>query len=138
MQTAILAPLFALVALTFAVNMWMAALRIRAVQRGEVQYRYFKLLQGDIPELPLQAANNFRNLLELPVLFYALIALLVATGLDDSVQVALAWAFVASRYAHSLIHLSYNSVPHRLTAFSLGVVILLVMWIRFAAALGSV
>lgn len=136
MQTAILYPLLALVALTFLVAFWMGALRIGAMRRREVKPAYFKLNTGEIPERPAQAANNFRNLFELPVLFYALVALLLVTERTDGVQVALAWVFVASRYAHSLIHLSYNHVPHRFLAFLIGLLVLLAMWGRFALQLG--
>jgi hypothetical protein len=132
MQAELLYPLFAMVALTFAVAFWMGGLRFAAVRRREVSMRYFRLNAGEIPDRPAQAANNFRNLLEIPVLFYALAALLLATGSADSVQVTLAWIFVASRYLHSAIHLSYNHVPHRFLAFLAGVLVLLVMWVRFA------
>jgi hypothetical protein len=54
-----------------------------------------------------------------------------ATGRADAVQVGLAWVFVASRYAHSFIHLSYNNVLHRFAAFAIGLLILLAMWVRF-------
>lgn len=132
MQSPILYPLFALVALTFIVLFWMANLRLGAIRRGEVKARYFKLNVGEIPERPAQAANNFRNLFELPVLFYALVALLLITGKADAGQQALAWVFVASRYLHSFIHLSYNNVSHRFLAFLVGMLVLLAMWVKFA------
>lgn len=134
---AILYPLLLLVLLTFVVVFWMGALRIGAMRRGEVSPRYFKLNTGEIPDLPAQAANHFRNLFELPVLFYTLVALLLVTERADGVQLTLAWLFVASRYVHSLIHLSYNNVSHRFFAFLVGVVTLLAMWVRYALSFGA-
>ena len=131
MQFPILYPVFALVVLTFSVLFWMARLRIGAMRRGEVSPRYFKLNAGEVPERPAQAANNFRNLFELPVLFYALAALLLITDKADSGQLVLAWVFVASRYLHSFIHLSYNNVSHRFLAFAIGMLVLLAMWVKF-------
>ena len=51
--------------------------------------RYFQPV-----EMP---ANNLRNLVEMPVLFFALIPLLLVSGLDNSIQLTLAWIFVILR-----------------------------------------
>jgi hypothetical protein len=69
------------------------------------------------------------------VLFYALIALLIASGFADGVSLVLAWAFVASRLAHSFIHVGSNYLPHRLIAFAAGFAILAAMWLWFAVRL---
>lgn len=132
MMTLILCALYALVALTFLVGFWMGGLRIGAMRRGEVDPQYFKLNTGQIGDRPAQAANNFRNLFELPVLFYVLIALMLITEDIDGIQVLLAWAFVISRILHSFIHLSYNNVTHRFLAYLAGLLVLLAMWLRFA------
>ena len=42
--------------------------------------------------------------------------------------VHLAWAYVALRIVHSLIHLSYNHVLHRFLAFATSNVVLLGIW----------
>ncbi|MGD8379637.1 MAG: MAPEG family protein [Gammaproteobacteria bacterium] len=132
----ILWPALALAAQTFIVAMLMGASRFIGISRRQIDARYFRLNQGyEIPALPAQIANNYHNLLQLPVLFYALIAFLLVTGRADATFIWLAWAFVASRVVHSIIHIAYNYVPHRFAAFLLGVGILLAMWIRFALAL---
>jgi hypothetical protein len=83
----------------------------------------------------VQAADNFRNLLEVPVLFYALCA--VAIGLHQTPLwlVLGAWAFVLLRLAHSVIHCTYNKVMHRLAAFLASLVLLVVMWVAFVLSL---
>ena len=68
------------------------------------------------------------NLLELPVLFYAACLTMLATNRYDAAMLTLAWVFVASRIAHSLIHLLYNNVLHRLIAFGVGAITLVIMW----------
>jgi hypothetical protein len=73
------------------------------------------------------------NLMEAPVLFYAACAFMLATGKFDGTQVALAWAFVLTRYVHALIHIGFNYVPFRFTAFLAGTVTLAILWTRFAA-----
>ncbi|MGH8640636.1 MAG: MAPEG family protein, partial [Burkholderiales bacterium] len=59
------------------------------------------------------AADNFRNLFEVPVLFFAVCCALAITDTVTPAQLALAWVFVGLRAAHSLIHVTYNRVTHR-------------------------
>ncbi len=72
-------------------------------------------------------SKNLANQFQLPVIFYVLC--LVLAGLDavDELTLAVAWLFVASRYAHAYVHVSTNYVPNRLRAFLLGAVFLLVL-----------
>ena len=70
------------------------------------------------------------NLLELPVLFYVACLTLVITLRVDAEFVYLAWAFFISRVVHSYVHLTYNNVIHRLSAFALSNLILTIIWIR--------
>ena len=81
------------------------------------------------------AADNFRSLFEVPVLFYAICPLLYATHRTTQLQLALAWAFVIGRCVHSLIHLSYNRVMHRFTAFIVSTLCVFAMWFLFALRL---
>ena len=81
---------------------------------------------------PLTARHNFRNQFETPVLFYAAVLTALVTGAGDIVVLALAWIFVASRLAHAWIHLTTNKVLHRFSAFCVGLVALIFMWIWLA------
>jgi hypothetical protein len=85
----------------------------------------------------IQAADNFRNLFEVPVLFYTLVAIALATGYVPSWLVVCTWIFVALRVAHSLIHCTYNKVFHRLAVFLPGFALLIGMWSAFFLALLS-
>lgn len=78
------------------------------------------------------AADNFRNLFEMPVLFFALCICLAITGLGGEWFVAGAWAYVALRAMHSFIHISYNRVMHRFTVYALSSVLLFILWGGFA------
>lgn len=80
----------------------------------------------------VQAADNFRNLFEVPVLFYALCAVVVAANLVSASYVIGAWVFVVLRVIHSYIHCTYNRVTHRFAAFALSGLLVVAMW----AALG--
>ncbi|HZO00622.1 MAG TPA: MAPEG family protein, partial [Burkholderiales bacterium] len=76
----------------------------------------------------VQASDNFKNLFEVPVLFYALCAVLVSAQHVSAFFVIGAWVYVALRYVHSFIHLTYNRVMHRFTVYVLSTVILFALW----------
>jgi len=78
-----------------------------------------------------QAADNFRNLFEVPVLFYVLSVAIAVTGSSTPGLVAAAWLFVGLRALHSLIHVSYNRVLHRFLVYAASTVLLFGMWLAF-------
>ena len=78
-----------------------------------------------------RAADNFRNLFEIPVLFYALVAIAIGVGHTPDWLVQGAWAFVVLRYLHSFIQCTYNLVFHRLPAFMAGFAVLVALWVVF-------
>ena len=76
----------------------------------------------------VQASDNFKNLFEVPVLFYLLCSVLLATNESNLFFVAGAWVFVLLRFTHSFIQCSYNNVMHRFTCFAISGLVLLAMW----------
>lgn len=80
----------------------------------------------------VKAAENFQNLFEVPVLFYALCALLVATHSVSTLFVLGAWIFVVLRGLHSLVHCTYNQVMHRFILYVLSTLTLFALWVMFA------
>jgi hypothetical protein len=75
-----------------------------------------------------RAADNFRNLFELPVLFYAAMLLIIFNQTESPVLLALAWTFVALRYLHSYIHCTYNRVKDRFTVYLFSGIALWAIW----------
>ena len=75
-------------------------------------------------------SDNLRNLFELPVLFYTLVLYLFVTARVDSLYLSLAWAFVALRVAHSLVHCTYNIVLLRFGVYAVSALILWAMVLR--------
>jgi hypothetical protein len=129
-------PVVALVALTFAVGVRMYFARVGAARAGRVKIKDFRL--GESANVPPEVAlpnRNFMNLLETPVLFYVACVILYVTNAVDGVALALAWAYVAARAAHSVVHLTYNNVLHRLAAFAASLALLLALWVVLAARL---
>lgn len=132
LAAAVLAPLFAQIALTFALLFWMAVLRARDLRSGAVKQRDIALGQQAWPEPTQKVANAFSNQFEAPVLFYVLTGLQWALGAVDQITIALAWAFVLSRYIHAIEHTGRNVVMRRGAIYGIGVLILLVGWVHFA------
>ena len=79
--------------------------------------------------------RNYMNLLEAPVLFYVACIVAFVANLVTPGMVALAWGYVGLRLLHSIVHLTYNKVPHRGLVFGASNVVLVVMWVRLAATL---
>jgi hypothetical protein len=131
-HAAILWPMGALVALTFVVLMQIPVRRFRAAFAGKVNAGDFRYGESArVPGEVMLPNRNYMNLLEIPVLFYvACITMYVTQRVDDG-ALWLAWAYVAIRAAHSVVHLTYNNVMHRLALFAASNVVLLVIWIRF-------
>lgn len=129
MAKSILYPLFALAGWTFLILVVMGYRRIGAGLAGRVKAADFRF--GESAAVPPEVClpnRNYMNLLELPVLFYVVGLIIFMTGQQSAVQLGLAWAYVGLRVAHSLIHLGYNNVYHRLAAFALSNFALLALW----------
>lgn len=137
-QTAIFAPALALVGWTLLVLLLIPFRRFQAAFAGTVTAHDFRF--GESANVPPQVSipnRNYMNLLEAPLLFYVLcLVLFQLQGVGQSALV-LAWAYVGCRVAHSLVHLTYNRVMHRLGFFALSNVLLTVLFFLAVAALAG-
>ncbi len=129
--TAVILPVLVQVALTFVLLFRMGRSRLAHLRTGEVQVRDIALGERNWPKRILQLQNSYQNQFELPVLFYALVALALITRKADLVFVVIAWLFVASRLVHAYIHTTSNKIAWRFQSFVVGVLILAAMWVIF-------
>jgi hypothetical protein len=120
-------PLLAQVALTLAVLFVMGLRRRLALMRKDVRVADIALSGEAWPAKARQAANNFANQFETPVLFYVLVIAAIHVGATGPLMTFLAWAFVATRIGHAAIHLTSNNVRTRSAVFSLGVLVLILL-----------
>jgi len=132
MFEAALGAVFVQVLLTFVLLFWMANARTGSIKRGEVKIRDIALGQEAWTARSKQIGNCYANQLELPVLFYAVVAFAMITRKADLIFVVLAWLFVLARLAHAYIHTTSNHVPTRARVFFVGALILIIMWVYFA------
>ncbi len=129
-QSSLFFPVLALAAWTGLVLLLMPLRRIRAALRRAVSPDDFRL--GESAHVPPHVSlvnRNYMNLLEAPMLFYVVCILLFVTGGVSPGALGLAWAYVGLRVVHSLIHLSYNRVIHRLGVFALSNGALVALWV---------
>lgn len=134
--TAIFWPMIAHAALVIALYLLLALRRQEAVKAGDAKTSQFRE-NRDEPQQSLFIRNNLANQFELPVLFHAVCLALYATGGASTFAVVLAWLFVLSRYAHSLVHVTTNRIRHRRPAFSAGFVVVVLMWALLAFNLAA-
>jgi hypothetical protein len=122
----------ALALLTFVVGFRMLIVRIGEMRRRGIEPQDVALSGQRAERLEdTRASDNYNHLFELPVLFYALAGLALATGHVLGWLAYAAWLFVVLRVLHSLIQCTYNRVLHRFTVFLAGYGLLLVMWLAF-------
>lgn len=133
---AIFLPALAMAALTCLVWLRMLYVRIGQMRRERIHPQSVATSAQAIAKLTeSRAADNFRNLLELPTLFYLALAVAALNGMHDAATLALAWLFVALRIVHSAIQCSYNKVMHRFYAYAAGGAALWALWARIGAGL---
>ena len=122
-------PAVAMVALTFVVWWRMYVVRIGQMKRERIHPQAVATSSQSSARLTDScAADNFRNLFELPVLFYVALVVAAITGQVNATTIALAWAFVLLRIVHSAIHCTYNKVMHRFYAYVAGGMALWLLW----------
>ena len=131
-QEIIFAPMGAMALLTFIVLTLIPLRRFRAAFAGQVVRDDFKF--GESAAVPGHVAipnRNYMNLLEVPMLFYVAGLMYYVAGRVDAVVVAVAWTYVGLRTVHSLIHITYNNVFHRLIVFGISNFVLVGFWVLF-------
>ena len=126
-----LVPLFLHVLLIFFIGVQTLRSRIKSVKRGETKLSDIATNPDAWPRRIRQMAYNFDSQFDLPMLWYSVSGLLVATRMVDMYCVALSWFFLFSRCAHSLVHMGRNDVPTRMRVFVAGFMAVLALWFWF-------
>jgi len=134
----IFGPFFAMILLTLTVWIVMYVGRIRYSMANGINAQRLgtpdKVVQV-LPEEIQYPAYNLRNLLELPIIFYAMCLYLFVTANVDALYVTAAWSYVGLRAVHSVVQCTTNIVMRR---FAVYMASSLVLWFMvFRAALGA-
>jgi hypothetical protein len=130
----ILQPMVGMMVLTAVVWFVLYAMRIPAMKKAGVPVQTYTTPDKTLELLPDAVnypANNFKNLFELPVLFYGLCLFLFVTGSVDKAYVIAAWLFFGFRVLHSVVHCTSNIVMLR---FYLYLAAALALWFMLGRA----
>ncbi len=133
MSQSIYMPMVAMVALIAVIWVRMYVVRIAEMRSRRIRTQSVATsTQAAAAFQNVAPADNFRNLFEVPVLFFVVCLALAASDRITPLQVTLAWFYVILRAMHSLIHVSYNRVMHRFLTYTASTIVLFLMWGLFA------
>jgi hypothetical protein len=124
--SSILWPMLAQIGWVFMLYAWLTVARLRAVSRGEVEFACFVLGREEPIEIA-RITRNLANQFELPVIFYALVVLLVALGRVTTIDLIAAWVFFAGRVVHTLVQTLTDNVLLRGQVFMINFLALVVL-----------
>jgi hypothetical protein len=111
-QRLIFAPFLSLMLLTFMVWIVMYGRRIPFILRNKLspqQMTPVELARLSPPAVS-NPSDNFKNLLELPTVFYAMSLYLYVTHQVDAAHLTASWLFVSFRVLHSAVHCTLNVI----------------------------
>ena len=132
----ILLPVVVMVLLTIAVFLWTVVSRVTQMNKARIHPQQVKTRSEMAAKVTdSRASDHLANMFEAPVLFYVACIVVYLLGISDSLFLGLAWLFVSLRFAQALIHLSVNHVTTRASVFGLGLLMVLVIWVRIAIEL---
>ena len=136
-QNLIFIPLLAQVLLTAIVYFWMFKKRIAEMKHSRINPQRLATAAEGVELLKAVAgpADNFKNLFEVPTLFYVAAITLYVTQMVDITFLILSGVFVFFRYIHSFIHITYNHVMHRFSAYLVSTLTLWLMWVMIGIRL---
>ena len=131
-QDLIFAPMGVMATLTFTVLCLIPLRRFRAGAQGLITADDFRY--GESAAVPPDVSipnRNYMNLLEAPTLFFPVCLMFYVTNRVGLAVLVVAWVYVALRAVHTLIHVSYNNVRHRLIVFAASNLVLGALWAMF-------
>lgn len=122
--------LLLMTALTFATLLIMFKRRVKGLKAGEIKVRQFGTYETEnqMPAYALQGSRHYKNLFEMPVLFYVVVLLAIATQTQQLWTSILSILFCLVRTWHAFVHLGSNNIILRMRVFALSLVVLMALW----------
>lgn len=127
-------PLIAMIFLTLIVGSQLLYCNSKAVLKGEVNIKSFRLFDSEVPNNLQSISQHYKNMFELPILFYILCIMFIVDNNYTNFDVIIAWGFVSFRFLHSLVRISNQNVNLRFGLFIGSFIMLIIGWISFIAS----
>lgn len=127
----LLAPVVVLVTWTMFIFLWMLVARLGEFRRLGIKPATIPDgargvdLEGKADPRAQWKSHNYNHLMEQPTIFYAIVITLALMGMDQPINLWLAWGYVGLRVVHSLIQCTVNTVRYRMAIFVLSSLLLL-------------
>lgn len=139
MHADILRPVVALVAWTLVMLAWAVGTRLPAMRAAGIDLGTLVGTRPGDADRALPAAaqwkvHNYNHLAEQPTLFYAVCLALALIGPVHPFNVALAWAYVGLRVAHSVVQATINRIAFRFALFLLSTLVLVALTLHAGLA----
>ena len=135
----LIAPVVALIAWSLVIMGWMALTRLPAMKKAGIGLNRRggrgANLEGVLPDEVNWKGHNYQHLMEQPTIFYAIVFALIMLGMDQPINVWLAWGYVVLRILHSLVQATVNIVLYRFSLFLLSSLCLIGLTVHAAARL---
>ena len=123
-----------MVVLTFLVTAHLYFVQKRAIKKWDVKYGFFKTYEGNSPDYLQAARDHYKNIFQLPILFYVWTIFVFIMGKVDTLDLTLAWLFVGSRYVHSGIRIiDHTRLLYRSSVFIFGWFVLLLACLLYTS-----
>lgn len=108
---------------------WVAFLYVLlTIVRAPAVWGVIKSKKENWASIEPQISANLSNQFEWPLFFHITCVLLIVMGNTDSLQLWLAWIFVAGRLIHSAVQILTNNIRLRGLVFTINFLAVLAMW----------
>jgi hypothetical protein len=112
---------------------WMYARRVPAVHKYKADTSPSATKEQFNANLPPEVrwkADNYNHLFEQPTQFYAVALTMALLGVDNKLDVGLAWAYVGIRVGHSFVQSCGNNIMRRFSLYIVCSSVLAAMTVR--------
>ena len=131
----IIYPLLTMVALTLFVTLRLLYFAVKSILKGEVHIKQYRIYDGEFPAKFISVRQHYKNMFEMPILFYLLCTLLIISDSVALLDIQLAWGFVIFRILHSISRIPNKNVNIRFGLFAGSFIMLVAEWVNYGLKL---
>ena len=124
-----------MVALTLFVTLQLLFFAVKSIIKGEVHIKQYRIYDGEFPAKFISVRQHYKNMFEMPILFYLLCTLLIISDSVAPLDIQLAWGFVIFRILHSISRIPNKNVNIRFGLFAGSFIMLVAEWVNYGLKL---
>ena len=128
-------PLLTMVILTLIVTIRLLFFAVKSIIKGEVHIKQYRIYDGEFPAKFISVRQHYKNMFEMPILFYLLCTLLIISDSIAPLDIQLAWGFVIFRILHSISRIPNKNVNIRFGLFAGSFIMLVAEWVNYGLKL---